>query len=113
MDDLADIEFIQNTEPRCPCVLLLDTSGSMRGEPIDALNRGLQAFQKEMSQDDLAKLRVEVAIVSFGDGGVQTIQDFVTAARFQAPTLRAGGNTPMGEAINRGLDMLRDRKALY
>ena len=32
LEDL--IEFAENPEPRCPCVLLLDTSGSMEGAPI-------------------------------------------------------------------------------
>ena len=41
------VEFSDNPEPRCPCVLLLDTSGSMQGEPIAALNKGLQAFVDE------------------------------------------------------------------
>ena len=30
----ADAEFAENPEPRCPCVLLLDTSTSMQGESI-------------------------------------------------------------------------------
>jgi uncharacterized protein with von Willebrand factor type A (vWA) domain len=30
------VEFAENPEPRCPCVLLLDTSSSMRGAPITA-----------------------------------------------------------------------------
>jgi uncharacterized protein YegL len=54
-----------------------------------------------------------VAIVTFGQGGVQIKQDFVKAGNFQAPVLTAGGNTPMGQAIHRGLDILRDRKAQY
>src|SRR5262245_597316 len=32
------VEFAVNPEPRCACVLLLDTSGSMQGEKIAALN---------------------------------------------------------------------------
>ena len=28
-------DFISNPEPRCPCVLLLDVSGSMNGKPLD------------------------------------------------------------------------------
>ena len=44
--DLADlVEFTDNPEPRCACVLLLDTSGSMHGSPIRALNEGIRAFQ--------------------------------------------------------------------
>ncbi|MEI6428086.1 MAG: hypothetical protein WCO45_06800 [Pseudanabaena sp. ELA607] len=41
---LDAIEFAENPEPRCPCVLLLDTSGSMSGEKIAALNAGLETF---------------------------------------------------------------------
>lgn len=107
------VEFASNPDPRCPCVLLLDTSSSMGGAPITAMNDGLQAFQHDIQQDSLAQRRVEVAIVTFGNGGVQTVQDFVTAGEFQAPTLTPGGNTPMGAAINAGLDMVRARKATY
>jgi hypothetical protein len=44
-------DFAQNPEPRCPCVLLLDTSGSMAGQPIAALNAGIQTFQDELLSD--------------------------------------------------------------
>jgi hypothetical protein len=40
-------EFADNPEPRCPCLLLLDTSVSMRGRPIDELNAGLIAFKDD------------------------------------------------------------------
>jgi uncharacterized protein YegL len=113
MSYLDEIEFAENPEPRCPCILLLDTSGSMDGAPINALNQGLQTFQTDIKKDDLAQKRVEVAIVTFGNVGVQTKQDFVTAGKFQAPDLSAGGVTPMGEAINHALDMLRGRKEQY
>ena len=39
------IEFAENPEPRCPCVLLLDTSGSMQGASIEALNQGLHTLR--------------------------------------------------------------------
>lgn len=106
-------EFANNPDPRCACVLLLDTSGSMSGAPINALNQGLKAFQQDLQEDGLARRRVEIAIVTFGNGGVQTIQDFVTAGEFAAPNLSEGGNTPMGAAIQLGLDLVRDRKATY
>jgi uncharacterized protein with von Willebrand factor type A (vWA) domain len=32
-------EFADNPEPRCACLLLLDNSGSMRGNPISELMR--------------------------------------------------------------------------
>ena len=59
------VEFAENPEPRCPCVLLLDTSSSMQGLPIDALNQGLRTFKDELMKDPLASRRVEVAVVTF------------------------------------------------
>ncbi len=113
MNSFDAIEFATNPDPRCPCVLLLDTSYSMDGAPIEALNQGLQVFQSDVTQDALAKRRVEVAIVTFGNGGVQLVQDFVTAGQFQPPHLTAGGGTPMGEALNLSIDILRNRKKSY
>jgi uncharacterized protein YegL len=103
-------EFAENPDDRCPCILLLDTSASMKGEPIEALNEGLRAFQQDLSKDDLAQRRVEVAIVTFGNGGVRMLQEFVKASDFEAPTLAAKGATPMGEAIELALDTLQKRK---
>lgn len=36
--DLDTIAFAENPEPRCACLLVLDVSGSMEGERIEALN---------------------------------------------------------------------------
>ena len=108
----AAVEFAENPEPRCPCILLLDTSGSMQGEAINSLNEGLDTFKQELNQDNLAKKRVEVAIVSF-NSEVEVVQDFVTADEFEPPTLKAYGLTHMGAAILQALDMLEIRKAQY
>jgi uncharacterized protein YegL len=105
-------EFADNPEPRVACVLLLDVSGSMNGQPINELNEGLVALKDTLSADSLASRRAEIAIVTFG-GTVDTVQDFVTADRFNAPTLRARGDTPMGKAITTGLEMITSRKATY
>ena len=104
-------EFAENPEPRCPCILLLDTSGSMKGDPIAQLNEGLIAFKDEMSADALAEKRVEVALITFGPVQVQT--DFQTADQFQPPTLVTTGDTPMGAAIDQALSMLEQRKQTY
>lgn len=104
-------DFTENPEPRCACLLLLDTSGSMSGAPIKELNAGLQAFKEELSQDSLAMKRVEIAVVTFGPVKIES--EFQTADIWQPPHLTASGATPMGEAIVTGLDMLRLRKDQY
>lgn len=108
----ASVEFAENPEARCPCVLLLDTSGSMEGEPISALNDGLRAFKDDLCKDNLASRRVEVAIVTF-DSSVKVVQDFVTADQFEPPMLTARGSTLMGAAILKSLDMIAARKAHF
>lgn len=109
--EFSAVEFAENPEPRCPVVLLLDTSGSMGGRPIDELNAGLQSFRDELNQDELAASRVEIAIVTFGP--VAVVTDFTSAHQFSAPHLAVGGATPMGAAIEQGISMLRERKGAY
>lgn len=107
--DVSD--FVDNPEPRCPVVLLLDNSGSMAGSKISALNEGLMVFQEELETDSLAIKRVEVAIVTFGPVRIQS--DFTVATNFLAPQLGVEGATPMGEAIVAAVDLLRTRKERY
>jgi uncharacterized protein YegL len=108
----GESEFADNPEPRVPCVLLLDVSGSMSGQPIAELNDGLVTLKDTLSADSLASKRAEIGIVTFG-GTVKVIQDFVTAEKFHPPHLTASGNTPMGQAIVTGLEMLASRKHTY
>ena len=106
------VEFAENPEARCPCVLLLDTSGSMQGTAIDALNQGLWAFKEDLMKNSLASRRVEVAVVTF-DSDVKVVHEFVTADSFEPPTLTAQGLTHLGAGIHQALDMIQARKVLY
>ena len=44
----ADAEFALNPENRCPCLLLLDTSGSMEGARIEQLNQGVADLRSQL-----------------------------------------------------------------
>jgi uncharacterized protein YegL len=117
-DDFSQVGFdagigdlVDNPEQRCPCLLLLDTSGSMSGRPIEELNAGLRTLQSELQSDSLAAKRVEISIVTFGP--VQVELEFTSASTFSAPSLISNGSTPMGEAIEKGLELLRARKNSY
>ena len=109
--NLEAVEFLDQ-QPRCACVLLLDTSGSMSGSPISALNAGLETFRNELGKDDLAKQRVEVAVIEF-NSRVNVVQDFVQAEDFRPPTLSATGSTAMGAGIEKAIDLLQERKQRY
>jgi uncharacterized protein YegL len=119
MDDYIPFEqipfgsdnFADNPDPRCPCVLVLDTSGSMYGEPVRALNEGVRVFKQELLQDALAVKRVEVAMITFGPVTIES--DFQSVWNFHPRELDTTGNTPMGAAIVTAIDMIRQRKKEY
>lgn len=100
-----------NKQPRCPVVLLLDTSTSMRGEPIDRLNEAMVLLPTELRGDSLALKRIEIAIVTFGP--VRTKTPFTIAGDFRPPALVASGHTPLGAAVKHTLRMVEDRKNEY
>lgn len=135
----GDVGLAANPEPRCPCVLLIDVSGSMAevvGEAgrdlgytvqkdgqtyravsggvtrIDLVNDALKAYQADVTSDPLAAQRVEVSIITFGTT-VQTVTSFVTAQQFTPPTLTADGETPLGAAVIRAVEAVEERKRLY
>lgn len=135
----GDVGLASNPEPRCPCVLLLDVSGSMAevvadsgrdlgytvqqdGQTyravsggttrIDRVNEGLRAYHDDLMADPLAAQRVEVSVITFGTT-VETVCPFVGAQDFTPPTLAAAGATAMGAAILRAIDAVAERKRLY
>jgi uncharacterized protein YegL len=50
---------------RLPVYILLDTSGSMRGEPIHSVNVGLQSMLSALRQDPYALESVHLSIITF------------------------------------------------
>jgi uncharacterized protein YegL len=106
------VAFAENPEPRCPCVLLLDTSSSMAGRRLESLAAGLGTFLVDVAKDGIAVRRVELAIVTF-DSSVHLLQDFASVDQIEPPDLRPGGHTHMGGGIRLALDLLEARKAVY
>lgn len=106
-------DLIDNPSPRCPCLVILDTSASMNGEPIRELNEGLQLFIQSLHEDEVAACSVEIAVLTAG-GSVTEVLPFTTAMNVEGfQPFAAGGMTPIGGAVERGLNMLEQRKNEY
>jgi uncharacterized protein YegL len=121
-DDAFDlIRFSNGAQKRTTLLFLLDTSGSMNGDdaappprPIDELNNAIKAWAAHLHSSRDLRYRAELAIITFGVGGVHVHESddgpFIPAAIFEPPTLTAGGVTPMFEAIRTAIDMSERRK---
>ncbi|WP_444678582.1 vWA domain-containing protein [Halomonas sp. E19] len=71
-------DLIDNPSPRCACMLVLDTSASMFGQPIQELNAGVQAFIAAIKEDEMAACSVELGVITAG-GKVTEQLPFTTA----------------------------------
>lgn len=85
---------------RLPIYLLLDTSGSMRGEPIESLKVGLQSMIASLRQDPQALDSVHISVITF-DRDVKTLVPLTSLEEFQMPWLETpdSGPTHLGEAL--------------
>jgi uncharacterized protein YegL len=115
---------VQAQVKRVPNLFLLDTSGSMkmetedpdgnRRQKIDLLNEGLEWFSEDIGDDFETREGVDVSVITFG-GGVSVEQEFRPVKEWVEgegpPLLSAGGQTPMCEAITRGLTNLNEYKS--
>ncbi|MDN4521253.1 vWA domain-containing protein [Mycolicibacterium austroafricanum] len=101
-----------NPDPRVACVVLCDVSGSMQGEPIEALQRGFAAFTHYLHNDALASKRVEVAVVTFGTAATVLVP-MQEARSLQPVPFTAAGTTNMAAGIHLTLDIIEDRKQAY
>ena len=110
---MSDFSLIDNPSARCACVLVLDTSGSMSGDPINQLNSGVHEFISSVQKDDLAKYSVELAVLTAGMT-IDEVLPFTTANDIDYNShLEASGMTPLGGAVEQALRMLEERKEEY
>ena len=110
---IIENKLAENTMPRCTCILILDTSSSMAGEPIAELNRGLRVFWDEVRNNEMARLSVEAGIVTFGLNDVCLIQNPSSLEKIEPPILYAGGYTPLGGALTEAVKVAEERKKSY
>ena len=106
-------ELVTNPTPRTPVCLCLDVSASMAGQPVEELARGAAQFIEELQSDAVASASVEICVVTFG-ASVSVPLDFSSLAGLTPRIpLVAAGPTPMGDAVNKALDLLETRKREY
>lgn len=85
---------------RLPVYILLDTSGSMRGEPIHSVNVGLQAMLSTLRQDPYALESVHLCIITFdNEARVFLPLTPLEQVRFAGIDIANAGATFMGAAL--------------
>lgn len=83
---------------RLPVYLLLDTSGSMSGEPIEAVKNGVQVMISALRQNPQAIETAFISIITF-DSTAKQVVPLTDLASFQMVDIRATGTTVLGEAL--------------
>ncbi len=83
---------------RLPVYLLLDTSGSMTGDPIEAVKSGLQMLIASLRQDPYALETAYISVITFSSDAKQIVP-LTELSQFQAPNIDAAGTTAMGESL--------------
>lgn len=83
---------------RLPVYLLLDTSGSMTGEPIEQVKNGVQSLVAALRRDPQALETAYLSVITF-DSAAKQVVPLCDLASFQPPDLRASGTTSLGPAL--------------
>ncbi|MBD5641229.1 MAG: VWA domain-containing protein [Desulfovibrio sp.] len=83
---------------KLPVYLLLDTSGSMYGEPMEAVKNGLETLVATLQQDPYALETAHLSVITFANEARQ-ISPLTDITSFQMPALEARGQTSLGAAL--------------
>lgn len=83
---------------RLPVYLVLDTSGSMSGEPIEAVKNGVQVMISSLRQNPQAIETAFLSVITF-DSSARQLIPLTDLGAFQMVDIRATGTTSLGEAL--------------
>lgn len=85
---------------RLPVYLLIDTSGSMQGEPIESVKVGIEAMLSSLRSEPCALESVNISIITF-DREVKVLVPLTPLEDFQLPmiTVPESGPTHTGAAL--------------
>lgn len=83
---------------RLPVYILIDTSSSMRGEPIEAVRTGINALIDSLCSDPYALETVCLSIITYNSQAEQIVP-LTEVYKFRTPELVAKGRSAMGEAL--------------
>lgn len=98
------------SEPKSiPVILLLDTSYSMFGDKIDSLNKAVEEMIEAFKKAETMEIFIKVAIITFGNNGVNLHTPLTEVSNIEFSPLKAGGSTPMGTALRMAKDMIEDK----
>lgn len=84
---------------RLPVYLVLDTSGSMQGEAIEAVKNGVQVLVSTLRQDPYALETAFLSVITF-DSTAQQLVPLTELGSFQQPNIQASGTTALGGALS-------------
>lgn len=100
------IEFDPSTSRRLPVYLVLDTSGSMDGDGIQAVNQGVQLLITELKKDAMALETAYLSCIAFNDQAKELLP-LTEIVKVVVPPLTAGGGTNLGDALRLLLDKMQ------
>ena len=83
---------------RLPVYLLLDCSGSMSGEPIEAVRQGIDTLLSDLKGDPQALETAYLSVITF-DSSAQQVVPLTELLAFNPPELHASGLTSLGGAL--------------